>query len=87
MERGQNNTHRTHVKLVGIWTFLLLLIFKGILPKPAYAFVSSLDACAAQPECAAAVGSELSPAIAAPTAEAAGTTAITTTTATGATKL
>ncbi|MEH2299191.1 MAG: papain fold toxin domain-containing protein [Nostoc sp.] len=72
-------------KSVGIWTFLLLLIFKGILPQPAYALLSSLDACAVQPECAAAIGLELSPTIAAPTAEAAGTTAISTTTATGAT--
>ncbi len=72
-------------KLVGILTFLLLLIFKGILPQPAYALLSSLDACAVQPECAAALGSELSPAIVAPTAEAAGATAISTTTATGAT--
>jgi len=72
-------------KLVGISTFLLLLIFKGILPQSAYAFLSSLDACAVQPECAAAIGSELSPTIAAPTAEAAATTAISTTTATGAT--
>lgn len=72
-------------KLVGIWTFLLILIFKGIFPQSAYAFVSSLDACAVEPECAAAVGSELAPTIAAPTAKAAGTTAISTTTATGAT--
>lgn len=72
-------------KSVGIWTFLLLFILKGVFPEPAYAFLSSLDACAVQPECAAAIGLELSPTIAAPTAEAAGTTAISTTTATGAT--
>ncbi|MEH2312819.1 MAG: papain fold toxin domain-containing protein [Nostoc sp.] len=72
-------------KSVGIWTFLLLLIFKGILPQPAYALLSSLDACAVKPECAEAIGLELSSTIAAPTAEAAGTTAISTTTATGAT--
>ncbi|MBG1243641.1 hypothetical protein [Nostoc sp. NZL] len=67
-------------RLVGIWTFLLLLIFKGILPQPIYALLSSLDTCAVQPECAAAISSELSP-----TAEAAGTTVISTTIATGAT--
>ncbi|WP_193200080.1 hypothetical protein [Nostoc sp. MG11] len=72
-------------KLVGIWIFILLLIFKGILPKPAYAFLSSLDACAVKPECAAAIGSELSPAITAPTAAGSGATTISTTTATGAT--
>lgn len=48
-------------RLVGIWTFILLLIFKGILPQPVYALLSSLvDACAVQAECAAA-GSELAP--------------------------
>jgi hypothetical protein len=47
---------------VGIWTFLLILIFKGILPQPTYALLPSLD-------------SELSS-----TAEASGTTAISTTT-------
>ncbi|MEH2457012.1 papain fold toxin domain-containing protein [Nostoc sp.] len=72
-------------KSVGIWTFLLLFILKGVFPEPAYALLSSLDACAVQPECAAAIGLELSPTIAAPTAEAAGTTAISTTTATGVT--
>ncbi|WP_375509373.1 hypothetical protein [uncultured Nostoc sp.] len=55
-------TNKSISRLVGIWTFLLLLIFKGVFPKPAYAFLSSLDACAANPECAAAIGSELSPA-------------------------
>jgi hypothetical protein len=47
-------------KLVGIWTFLLLIIFKGILPQSVYALLSSLDACAVQAECVAA-GSELVP--------------------------
>ncbi|MDZ8256992.1 hypothetical protein [Nostoc sp. ChiQUE01b] len=28
-------------KSVRIWTFLLLLIFKGVFPKPAFAFLSS----------------------------------------------
>ncbi|MEH2325379.1 MAG: papain fold toxin domain-containing protein [Nostoc sp.] len=78
-------TKKSISRLVGIWTFLFLLIFKGVFPKPAYAFLSSLDACAANPECAAAIGSEVAPAVAAPTAEAAGTTAISTTTATGVT--
>ncbi len=47
-------------RLVGISTFILLLIFKGILPQPADALLLSTDACAVQPECAA-VGSELAP--------------------------
>lgn len=71
-------------KLLGIWTILLFFILKGAFPKPAYAFVSSLDACAAKPECAAAISSELAPAIAAPTAEGVSAT-IGATTATGAT--
>lgn len=45
-------------KFVGISTFLLLLIFKGILPQTVYVLLSSLDTCAVKPECAAA-GSEL----------------------------
>ncbi len=69
----RSKTKKSISILVGIWTFLLLLIFKVIFSTPAYAFLSSLDACAANPECAAIVGSELSPAVAAPTAEAAGT--------------
>ncbi|MBF2005503.1 MAG: hypothetical protein IGS49_08555 [Chlorogloeopsis fritschii C42_A2020_084] len=72
-------------KLVGIWTFLLLLIFKLAFPKPAFAFLSSLDSCAAKPECAAAIGSELAPAVAAPTPAGIGASTISTTTATGAT--
>ncbi|MEH2346938.1 MAG: hypothetical protein V7K55_02860 [Nostoc sp.] len=47
-------------RFVGISTFLLLLIFKGILPQTVYALLSSLDACAVQAECASA-GSELVP--------------------------
>ncbi|MEH2008285.1 papain fold toxin domain-containing protein [Nostoc sp.] len=78
-------TNKSVSKSVGIWTFLLLFILKGVFPEPAYGLLSSLDACAVQPECAEAIGLELSPSIAAPTAEAAGTTAISTTTATGAT--
>ncbi len=69
-------------KLLGIWTILLFFILKGAFPKAAYAFVSSLDACAAQPECAAAISSEVAPAMATPTAEGVATT-ITSTTATG----
>jgi hypothetical protein len=60
-------------RLVVIWTFVLFLIFKGFLLKPAYALLLSIDACAVQPECGA-IGSEL-----APTVEAAGMTAISTT--------
>lgn len=74
-------------KLLGIGTFLLLLILKGAFPKAAYAFVpspgmSTLDTCAAQPACRAALGSELAPAIATPTAEGVAST-ITASTATG----
>ncbi|WP_334781288.1 hypothetical protein [Nostoc sp.] len=47
-------TNKSLFRLVGIWTFLLLLIFKGILPQPVYALLLSPDACAVQPECAAA---------------------------------
>lgn len=78
-------TKKSVSRLVGIWTFLLLLIFKGVFLKPAFAFVSSLDACAVRPECAAAIGLEVAPAIAAPTSAGAGTSAITTTTVAGAT--
>lgn len=53
-------TNKSVFRLVGISTFLLLIIFKGILSQPVYALLSSLDACAVQPECAAA-GSELAP--------------------------
>ena len=45
---------------------------------------SSLDACAAQPECAA-ISSEVAPAVTAPTAAGTGVTTISTTTATGTT--
>ncbi|WP_335059153.1 hypothetical protein [Nostoc sp.] len=48
-------------RLVGIWTFLLLLIFKGILPQPVYALLLSPDACAVKAECAVAIGLELAP--------------------------
>ncbi|MEH2158645.1 hypothetical protein [Nostoc sp.] len=47
-------------RLVAISTFILLLIFKEILPQTVYVLLSSLDACAVQAECAAA-GSELAP--------------------------
>ncbi|MEH1818106.1 MAG: hypothetical protein V7L31_03240 [Nostoc sp.] len=46
-------------RLVGIWTFLLLLMFKGILPQPVYALLLSLDACAVKAECAVVIGLEL----------------------------
>ncbi|MBG1269707.1 hypothetical protein [Nostoc sp. WHI] len=78
-------TKKSVSRLVGIWTFLLLLIFKAVFPQLAFAFVSSLDACAVRPECAAAIGLEVAPAIAAPTSVGAGASAITTTTAAGAT--
>ncbi|MEH2170695.1 MAG: hypothetical protein V7K41_29395 [Nostoc sp.] len=56
----QLTTNQSVFRLVGISTFILLLIFKGILPQPIYALLSSLDACDIQLECAAA-GSELTP--------------------------
>lgn len=72
-------------KPVEIWTFLLLFILKGVFPEPAYGLLSSLDACAVQPECAEAIGLEISPAIVAPTSAGVGVSTITTTTAAGAT--
>lgn len=81
----RSKTKKSVSRLVGIWTFLLVFIFKGIFPKPAYAFLSSLDACAANPECAAAVSSELSPAVSAPTGAGFGASTLSTTTAAGAT--
>ena len=69
-------------KLLGIWTFILFFILKGAFPKPAFAFVSSLDACAAHPECAAAISYQVAPAVATPTAEGVAST-ITASTATG----
>ncbi|MEH2082417.1 MAG: hypothetical protein V7K89_21265 [Nostoc sp.] len=55
-------TNKSVFRLVGISMFLLLLIFKVILPKTVYVLLSSLDACVVQPECAAA-GSELAPTV------------------------
>ncbi|MDZ8184064.1 MAG: hypothetical protein RMX96_04275 [Nostoc sp. ChiSLP02] len=78
-------TKKSVSRLVGIWTFLVLLIFKGIFPQPAYAFLSSLDACAANPECAAVVGSEVAPAVAAPSSAGVGASTLSTTTAAGTT--
>ncbi|MDZ7993532.1 MAG: hypothetical protein RM022_002515 [Nostoc sp. EfeVER01] len=64
-------TNKSVCRLLEISTFLLLLIFQGILPQPADALLLSTDACAVQPKCATAIGLELTP-----TAEAAGMTAI-----------
>lgn len=79
-------------KLFGIWSFLLLFTLKGAFLKVAYAQavsptaltpgVSSLDRCAAQPQCVAALGSELAPIIATPTSAGVSAT-VTATTATG----
>jgi hypothetical protein len=71
---------RNVVKLLTIYIFST--VFQVISPKAAHAFISSLDACAANPKCASALGAELAPAIAAPTTQA---TTISVTTATGAT--
>ncbi len=54
----QLTANKSVFRLVGIWAFFLLLIFKGILPQPVYALQLLLEACAVQPKCAAA-GSEL----------------------------
>jgi len=81
----RSKTNKSVSRLVGIWTFLLLFIFKGIFPKPAYAFLSSLDACAANPECGAAISSEVAPAVSAPTGAGFSASTLSTTTAAGAT--
>lgn len=52
------SSRKSGSKLLGIWTFILFLILKGAFPKPALA-LSTVGTCAAQPECAAALGSEL----------------------------
>lgn len=71
-------------KLLGVWTFLLFLILKGAFAKPAIA-LSTLDTCAAQPACRVALGSELAPAVTAPTGAGWGASTLSTTTATGTT--
>lgn len=71
-------------KLLGIGTFLLFFILKGAFPKPAIA-LSTLDTCAAQPECAAAISPEVAPAVTAPTGAGWGASTLSTTTATGTT--
>lgn len=81
----RGKTKKAVSRLVGIWTFLLLFIFKGAFPKPAYAFLSSVDACAANPECAAVLGSEISTAVSTPTGAGVSATTLTTTTANGTT--
>ncbi|MEH2265804.1 hypothetical protein [Nostoc sp.] len=67
-------------KSIGIWNFILLLIFKVILPQPAFALLSFLGTCAVKPKCDPALVSKLSH-----TAEAVRTTEISTTTLIGAT--
>lgn len=74
------NTWIDKVKLLTVFIFVLVL--KVTSPNVAYAFLSSVDTCAAQPACAAAIGAEIAPAVAAPTTQA---TAISITTVTGAT--
>ncbi|MCC5637287.1 hypothetical protein LC593_15740 [Nostoc sp. CHAB 5844] len=74
-------------KLIGIWTFLLLFIFKGICLKPAYAQLSTLDKCATDPECVAAVGSELAPVVSAPTGVGYGASTLSTSTSIGSTSV
>jgi hypothetical protein len=77
-------TRKSVSKLLGVWTFLLFLILKGAFAKPAYA-LSTLDTCAAQPASRAALGSELAPAVTAPTGAGWGASTLSTTTATGTT--
>jgi len=38
----RSKTKKSISRLAGIWTFVLLLIFKGIFPKPAYAFLTTV---------------------------------------------
>ncbi len=78
-------TGKSVSRLLWLWAFLLLLILKEAFPKPAYAFLSSLDSCAAQPACASAISSEVAPAVAAPTGAGFGASTLSTTTATGTT--
>lgn len=82
-------TGKSVSKLLGIWTFLLLLIIKGAFPKAAYACLDSGSACIAQPACAAvltpAVSSEVATAVSAPTAAGLGASTLSTTTASGTT--
>lgn len=63
--------------------YIFLLVSQVAFPNTAYAFLSSLDACAANPECASVLGAELAPSVAAPTAAGSAST-ISVTTATGA---
>lgn len=68
---------KSRSKLLGFWTFFLLLILKGAFSKPAAA-LSTLHACAAQPACRTANGSELAPSVTAPTGARWGTSTLTT---------
>ncbi len=72
-------------KFFRIWTFVLLFLTTNILTKPAWAFLSTVDQCLSQPQCAGAIAEELAPVIAAPLPTAGGQVAISATTATGAT--
>ncbi|AFY41200.1 hypothetical protein [Nostoc sp. PCC 7107] len=81
----QLNTKNSISKLIGIWTFIFLLVFKGIFIKPAYAQLTTLDKCATDPECIAAVGAELAPVISAPTGVGFGASTLSTTTSIGST--
>ena len=49
-------SQKSRSRLLGFWTFFLLLILKGAFAKAAAA-LSTLDSCAAQPRCRAANGS------------------------------
>lgn len=64
--------------------YIFILFVQVAFPKAAYAFLSSVDACAANPECAAVLGAELAPSVAAPTGAGSAAT-ISVTSATGAT--
>ncbi|MCC5638052.1 hypothetical protein LC593_19880 [Nostoc sp. CHAB 5844] len=80
-----SNTKNSASKLIGIWIFIVLLIFKSIFIKPAYAQLSTLDKCATDPECVATVGSELAPVVSAPTGVGYGASTLSTTTSIGST--
>lgn len=74
---------KTLAKFLKIWVFISIFCLKAF-PNTAYA-LTSMDACAAQPECAAALGSELTPTVAAPTGTGFGASTLSTTTAIGTT--
>lgn len=62
------NKGKSLSKLLGLWTFFLLLILKGAFAKPAYAQSSlqGLQQCSKDPACLNLIRNSSSPAVAAP---------------------